>query len=132
MKILYLLAVYIHIVTVAVWFGAMLFEDPTSVRIMSRMAYKVHGIGGPSLAVLILTGAFMLYYRGVTWQSVIGGDFFATKYGQVFGLKFLFVLILIGFQTTMGNRPSQLSNFGYLLLVLLVIAVSVWLVRPII
>ena len=132
MKILYLLAVYIHIVTVAVWFGAMLFEDPTSVRIMSRMAYKVHGIGGPSLAVLILTGAFMLYYRGVTWQSVVGGDFFATKYGQVFGLKFLFVLILIGFQTTMGNRPSQLSNFGYLLLVLLVIAVSVWLVRPII
>ena len=132
MKILYLLAVYIHIVTVAVWFGAMLFEDPTSVRIMSRMAYKVHGIGGPSLAVLILTGAFMLYYRGVTWQSVVGGDFFSTKYGQVFGLKFLFVLILIGFQTTMGNRPSQLSNFGYLLLVLLVIAVSVWLVRPII
>lgn len=132
MKILYLLAVYIHIVTVAVWFGAMLFEDPTSVRIMSRMAYKVHGIGGPSLAVLILTGAFMLYYRGVTWQSVVGGDFFATKYGQVFGLKFLFVLILIGFQMTMGNRPSQLSNFGYLLLVLLVIAVSVWLVRPII
>jgi hypothetical protein len=132
MKILYLLAVYIHIVTVAVWFGAMLFEDPTSVRIMSRIAYKVHGIGGPSLAVLILTGAFMLYYRGVTWQSVVGGDFFATKYGQVFGLKFLFVLILIGFQTTMGNRPSQLSNFGYLLLVLLVIAVSVWLVRPII
>ena len=132
MKILYLLAVYIHIVTVAVWFGAMLFEDPTSVRIMSRIAYKVHGIGGPSLAVLILTGAFMLYYRGVTWQSVAGGDFFATKYGQVFGLKFLFVLILIGFQTTMGNRPSQLSNFGYLLLVLLVIAVSVWLVRPIV
>ena len=132
MKILYLLAVYIHIVTVAVWFGAMLFEDPTSVRIMSRIAYKVHGIGGPSLAVLILTGAFMLYYRGVTWQIVVGGDFFATKYGQVFGLKFLFVLILIGFQMTMGNRPSQLSNFGYLLLVLLVIAVSVWLVRPII
>ena len=130
MKILYLLAVYIHIVTVAVWFGAMLFEDPTSVRIMSRIAYKVHGIGGPSLAVLILTGAFMLYYRGVTSQSIISGEFFATRYGQVFGLKLLFVLILIGFQITIGNRPSQLSNFGYLLLVLLVIAVSVWLVRP--
>ena len=132
MTLLYLLAVYVHIVTVAVWFGAMLFEDPTSVRIMSRMAYKVHGIGGPSLVVLILTGAFMLYYRGVTWQSIIGGEFFATKYGQVFGLKFLFVLVLIGFQITIGNRPSQLSNFGYLILVLLVIAVSVWFVRPIV
>ena len=79
MTLLYLLAVYVHIVTVAVWFGAMLFEDPTSVRIMSRMAYKVHGIGGPSLMVLILTGAFLLYYRGVTWQSIIGGEFFATR-----------------------------------------------------
>ena len=96
------------------------------------MAYKVHGIGGPSLVVLTLTGAFMLYHRGVTWQSIIGGEFFATKYGQVFGLKFLFVLVLIGFQITIGNRPSQLSNFGYVILVLLVIAVSVWLVRPIV
>ena len=28
MKLLYLVAVYVHIVTFAVWFGAMLFEDP--------------------------------------------------------------------------------------------------------
>ena len=130
MTLLYLLAVYVHIVTVAVWFGAMLFEDPTSVRIMSRMAYKIHGIGGPSLVLLVLTGAFMLFYRGVTWQSVISGEFFSGDYGQVFGLKFLFVLLLIGFQLTIGNRPSKLI-YGYLLLVLAIIALSVWLVRPI-
>ena len=52
---------------------------PASVRIMSRMAYKIHGIGGPSLVVLVLTGAFMLFYRGVTWQSIIGGEFFADE-----------------------------------------------------
>src|ERR1700752_3616187 len=98
MKVLYLLAVYVHIVTVAVWFGAMLFEDPISVRVMSRIAYKIHGIGGPSLVLLVLTGAFMLVYRGVTWQSVISGEFFAGGYGQIFGLKFLLVFLLIGFQ----------------------------------
>jgi putative copper export protein len=129
MRLLYLLAVYVHIVTVAVWFGAMLFEDPASVRFLSRMAYRIHGIGGPSLFVLILTGTFMLHYRGVTLQSITSGQFFATSYGQVFGLKFLLVLLLIGFQITIGNRPSKL-NFGYVVATLAIIALSVWLVRP--
>ena len=131
MKVLYLLAVYVHIVTVAVWFGAMLFEDPTSVRFMSRIAYRIHGIGGPSILILVLTGAFMLFYRGVTWQNIISGQFFAETYGQVFGLKILLVALLIGFQITIGNRPSKLI-YGYLLLVLAIIALSVWLVRPIV
>ena len=130
MRVLYLLAVYVHIITFAVWFGAMLFEDPTSVRIMSRMAYRIHGIGGPSLLVLILTGAFMLSYRGVTWQDIVSGEFFAQRYGQVFGLKFFLVLVLIGFQITIGNKPSQLSNYSYLLVALAIVALSVWLVRP--
>jgi len=131
MKVLYLLAVYVHIVTTAVWFGAMLFEDPTSVRFMSRLAERIHGIGGPSLFILILTGGFMLFYRGVTWQNIISGQFFTGSYGQVFGLKFLLILLLISFQITVGHRPSKLV-YGYLLAVLLVIALSVWLVRPMI
>jgi uncharacterized membrane protein len=129
-NVLYLLAVYVHIVTVAVWFGAMLFEDPASVRFMSQVAYKIRGIGTPSLSVLILTGAFMLHYRGVTLQNIISGQFFTSTYGKVFGLKFLLVLLLITFQMTIGNRPSKLI-YGYLLVVLSVIALSVWLVRPI-
>jgi hypothetical protein len=131
MKVLYLLAVYVHIVTTAVWFGSMLFEDPASVRFMSRLAERIHGIGGPSLILLILTGSFMLFYRGVTWQSMISGGFFASRYGQLFGLKFLLVILLISFQITVGHRPSKLV-YGYLLAVLLVIALSVWLVRPMI
>src|SRR5438132_11859464 len=131
MKVLYLLAVYIHVLTGAVWLGAMLFEDPTSVRFMSRMAYRIHRIGGPSLLLLIVTGAFMLFYRGVTWKDVITGQFFSGTYGRVFGLKILLVLLLIAFQVTIGNRPSKLV-YGYLLAVLSIIALSVWLVRPIV
>jgi hypothetical protein len=131
MKLLYLLAVYAHVVTFAVWFGAMLFEDPTSVRFMSRIAYRIHGIGGPSILILVLTGAFMLFYRGVTWQNIISGQFFTVTYGQVFGLKILLVLLLIGFQITIGNRPSKLI-YGYLLVLLLIAGLSVWLVRPIV
>jgi len=131
MKILYLLAVYVHVVTVAVWVGAMLFEDPTSNRFFCRMAYKVRGIGGPSLVLLVVTGTFMLFYRGVTWEEISTGRFFDERYGQVFGVKFLLVLLLIGFQFTIGNKPSKFI-YGYLLVVLSVIALSVWLVRPVV
>jgi uncharacterized membrane protein len=130
MKALYLLAVYIHILTAAVWIGAILFEDPASHRFMCRMAYKIRGIGGPSLLLLVATGIFMLSYRGVTLQEVVTGQFFATRYGQVFGAKLFLVLLLIGFQITIGNKPSRLL-YGYLLVVLSVIALSVWLVRPV-
>jgi hypothetical protein len=82
--------------------------------------------------ILVSTGAFMLHHRGVTLESIMSGAFFGQRYGQVFGLKFLCVLLLIGFQVTIGNKPSQISNFGYLLVTLTVIGLSVWLVRPII
>ena len=103
----------------------------TRIRIASRVAYKIRGIGAPSLAILILTGAFMLSYRGVSWENILSGRFFTTSYGRVFGLKFVLVLILIGFQITIGNKPSKL-NFGYVFVTLTIIALSVWLVRPVI
>lgn len=96
---------------------------------MSRMAYRIHGIGGPSLLLLVLTGAFMLYYRGITWRNIIGGEFFSGSYGAVFAAKLLLVLLLMGLQVTIGNRPSKFV-YGYLLAVLAIIALSVWLVRP--
>jgi putative copper export protein len=131
MRLAYLAAVYLHIVTVAVWVGAILFEDPSSQRFFCRMAYKLRGIGGPSVVVLTATGAFMLFYRGVTWQEFSTGQFFAQRYGQLFGAKLVLFLILVGLQITIGNRPSKFV-YGYLLLVLIIVALSVWLVRPIV
>jgi hypothetical protein len=132
MTLLYLFAVYVHIVTVAVWLGAMLFEDPGSVRLASRVAYRIRGIGGPSLVVLILTGTVMLFHRGVTWQAFVTERPFSTTFGKVLGLKLLLVLVLISLQATIGNRPSKITNYGYLGVTLFIIALSVWLVRPII
>lgn len=130
MRVLYLFAVYVHIVTAAVWVGAMLFEDPASHRFMSRLVNKIHGIGGPCLVLLIGTGAFFLYLRGVALQELLSGRFFANAYGQVLGVKLLLVLFLIVLQITVGHRPSRLL-YAYLLTALVVIALSVWLVRPI-
>lgn len=130
MRALYLVAVYVHVLTAAVWLGAMLFEDPASHRFMCRLACRLRGIGGPSLAILIATGVFLLYARGVDVAAVASGRFFASRYGQVFAAKLALVALLVGLQVTRGNRPSR-ALYGYLLSVLLVVALSVWLVRPV-
>ena len=49
MRVIYLMAVYVHILTVTVWIGAMVFEDPKSVRmtsqIVDRMWLRASGFG---------------------------------------------------------------------------------------
>jgi putative copper export protein len=126
----YLVAVYVHIVTVAVWLGAMLFEDPSSNRFMARIVVRIRGIGWVSLLVLIATGVYMLAARGVSLDDV-SGRFFAQRYGQVFAAKLAFVVLLVGLQVTRGHRPSR-ALYGYLASMLIVIALSVWLVRPLV
>ncbi len=130
MSLPYLVAVYVHIVTVAVWLGAMLFEDPASRRFMARVAYQVRGIGWVSLTVLIATGALMLHLRGVGVGDVVSGAFFASSYGRVFAAKLALVSLLVVLQIVKGNRPSR-ALYGYLAAVLAVVALSVWLVRPV-
>jgi hypothetical protein len=130
MRLWYLAAVYIHIVTVGVWLGAMLFEDPASSRFTSRIAYKIRGIGWVSLLLLISTGVFMLHARGVGLDDFLSGRFFASRYGQVFAAKLALVALLVALQIVKGNRPSR-AIYGYLVSVLVVVALSVWLVRPI-
>jgi hypothetical protein len=127
----YLVAVYIHITTAAVWLGAMLFEDPTSRRFMSRIVDRIHGIGWISLLLLTITGIYMLHMRGVTVADVTSGRFFGERYGQVFGVKFAFVAVMATLQITRGHRPSR-ALYGFLASMLIVIALSVWLVRPLV
>jgi hypothetical protein len=153
MELLYLIVVWVHIVIAATWFGAMLFEDPSSTRFMARIAYRVRGLGGLSLLLLFVTGAFLLYARGVTFDGVVSGRIFAERYGQVlascravsapctylsagtiggaWAAKLGLVVFLVGLQATVGNRPSR-ALYVYMLCVLTVIALSVWLVRPLV
>jgi hypothetical protein len=131
MDVWYLVAVYVHITTAAVWLGAMLFEDPASDRFMTRIVQRIRGIGWVSLLILIATGVFMLHARGVELADIVSGRFFTARYGQVFAVKFALVALLAALQVTKGHRPSR-ALYGYLASMLIVIALSVWLVRPLV
>src|SRR5262245_62788903 len=108
MTVLYLIAIWIHILTLAAWLGAMLFEDPHSSRFFSHLVNKMHGIGWYAQAVLWTTGLFMLHYRGISPARLFSSDFLATPWGKMMWLKIGGVLTLAVFQALVGHRPSKL------------------------
>jgi uncharacterized membrane protein len=129
MSILYLVAVWTHIITVVVWIGHMFFGDPQSARFFSRIAERIHGIGWYAQAVLWTTGLFMLYFRGVNPGQLFSTDFFATSWGKAMWAKIILVFTLAVFQATVGHRPSKLI-FGYVIIAFVIVGISVVLVRP--
>ena len=132
MAVLYITAVWAHIVTVALWIGAMFFGDPQSERFFSRLfERKLNGIGWYAQAVLWITGLFMLYYRGVTIAQLFSEQFIATSWGRLMWIKITLVLTLGVFQVTVGHKPSKLV-YGYVLVAFATVGVGVLLVRPII
>jgi hypothetical protein len=130
MSVAYLIAIWVHILTVSVWIGAMLFEDPQSVRMTSRIVDRMGGIGWYAQAVLWTTGLFMLNHRGITPRRLVSSDFISSTWGQAMWAKLLLVLVLISFQIMVGHKPSKLV-YGYLLVSVIVVGISVFIVRPI-
>jgi hypothetical protein len=131
MTVLYLVAVWTHILTLAAWLGAMLFEDPQSDRFFSRLVNKLHGMGWYAQAVLWSTGLFMLNYRGISPGRLFSSEFMASTWGQVMWAKIALVLALGIFQATVGHQPSKLI-YGYVAVTVLIVGISVLLVRPVI
>jgi hypothetical protein len=130
MPILYIAAIWIHIITVCLWIGAMFFEDPHSTRFFCRLVDRVGGIGWYAQAILWATGLFMLNYRGISPGRLFSSDFVATSWGRAMWAKILFVLLLALFQALVGHKPSKLL-YGYILAAFAAVAISVMLVRPV-
>ena len=85
MVLLYVLAAWIHLLTVCLWIGAMFFGDPNSTRFFSRLfERKLKGIGWYAQAVLWFTGIFMLHYRGITLEEMFSADFVASTWGRLY------------------------------------------------
>jgi uncharacterized membrane protein len=127
---MYVFAVWVHILTVIVWIGAMLFEDPKSVRMTSQIADRMGGIGWYAQAVLWTTGLFMLNYRGIGPGDLFSSELLSSSWGRALWAKILLVLVLITFQIAVGHKPSKLV-YGYLLVSVVVVGLSVLLVRPV-
>lgn len=128
MDALYLLAIYVHICTIAVWIGAMFFQDPRSTRFPSRMVEKMHGVGWTAQAVVWTTGLFILNYRGVSVSRLFSAEFLGTSWGRALWVKLSLVLLMAVYQIIAGHKGLLAP---YLLTIFTIVAISVLLVRPI-
>ncbi len=129
MTTLYFLAVWVHILTVTVWIGAMVFEDPQSVRMTSRIVDRMGGIGWYAQAALWSTGLFMLNYHGISPRRLFSTDFISSAWGRAVWAKLSLVFLLILFQILVGHKPSKLV-YGYILVSIIIVGISVMIARP--
>lgn len=132
MRILYLLSVWLHILTAAVWIGGMIFLVAVLLPVIRRAEYRGHAadllhitgvrfrwLGWICLGLFVLTGIVNLAYRGFQWADVWNGTLWSGWFGSVLGVKLLLVALIfamsavhdfvIGPQTTamIARDPSH-------------------------
>jgi hypothetical protein len=137
----YQLNVILHLLAMCIWFGHMFFwtlvvgpvtnrfEVPETGRMLRQLSLRLGGLGWPALGILILTGAIMLRFRGVTLSEVISGEFFTNPFGRVLGIKFLLIAWMIFYQIAIGHRPAPRLIFINMAAALMILVLSILLVR---
>ena len=164
MTTLYLVSVWLHILAAMAWVGGMYFlvlvvvpwlragNQQNAGKFLSDTGRRFRSVGWVCFGVLLLTGTFNLWVRGVRVSSFTDAVWLASPFGRSVVLKLeLFVVVLmlsaihdfvVGPRATAALRegPSsprtqalrkQASFLGRVnaILALLVVAVAVTLVR---
>jgi len=109
MRTLYLLSVWMHVISAIVWIGGSVFlalilvpamrqsehRDVAAV-IVSWTGRRLRTVGWVCFALFIVTGTFNLGYRGYAWGDLFDGSLFAGPFGDTLAIKLIiFGLILI-------------------------------------
>lgn len=94
MHALYLLSVYLHIFSAIVWIGGMAFlvfvvvpwlrsgNEAVAGKLLRDTGLRFRSIGWTCFAVLVVTGSFNLWMRGVTLGSFADPAWLASAFGK--------------------------------------------------
>lgn len=102
MKTLYLVSIFIHVISAVFWIGGMLFiplillpsikKEPNRILMLYKTGVKLRFYGWISLSLLFLTGLLNMHFRGIPMSLEF---FIDNSYGRLFTHKVaLFILIL--------------------------------------
>jgi hypothetical protein len=97
--------------------------------ILRERSLFIGGLGWPALAVLVITGGYLLSFRGVTLDRVLSGAAFAGTQGSVLAVKLSAVALMVLYQAVFGHRSAPVAIYFNKLLALIVLGASVVLVR---
>jgi putative copper export protein len=127
MHTLYLISVFIHILSAAVWVGGMFFlilvlipvlRRPEHQGIFSGLFYQTgmrfRTVGWISLSLLIVTGTFNLAFRGYGISDLMTGRLFDGQFGRILMEKLIIVglilLISVVHDFWIGPKASELMR----------------------
>lgn len=107
MRVLYLASVWLHILATIVWAGGLFFlalvvvpwlrrgERITAATFLRQSGPRLRAVAWGCFAVLLLTGAFNLWMRGVRPADFGRAEWLASPFGQAVVLKLaLFAAVL--------------------------------------
>lgn len=103
----YQLVVFIHIIGAIGWVGGILFLRFVAVPAIRRLGaeertqlledigrrFRTFGYG--LLVLLALTGVVQAAAYGATWQNLLDGSFFQTRFGVRLGMKLFFIALML-------------------------------------
>lgn len=137
----YRLNIVLHILAAVLWLGHMFFwsvvvgpvtkriEPPETGLLLRQLSLRHGGLGWPALCLLVITGAAMLYHRGVTFRQVLSGQLFLDSFGRGLGIKFFLVGCMVLYQLFVGHRPAPRLIYLNMTVALVILWLSVLLVR---
>lgn len=133
--------VALHLLAVALWIGHMLVwsivagpalkrvEPPATAEMLRERMVYLGGLGWPALAVLVPTGLYLLWQRGIGLGDLVTLTFLDRPDGSAIAVKLALVVWMIAYQSIWGHRPAPIANWVNILAALGVLTCSVAIVR---
>jgi uncharacterized membrane protein len=104
---MYQLTVLVHILSAIVWVGGLIFLAlvvvpatrplPPAERgaLLNAIGRRFRLIGWVCIGLLAVTGTIASVSRGLTWENLLSGHYFASQFGQVLALKVGLVALMV-------------------------------------
>jgi uncharacterized membrane protein len=105
---LYKIAVAVHVLSAIIWVGGVLFMGMVAVpaarrlqprirrAVTTRLGMAFRPVGWTCLALLVVTGTYMMTSWGATWQNVFDLSFFQAPHTRLLGYKLVAVIVMLG------------------------------------
>ncbi len=134
---LFRVALMAHLLATFVWLGHMFFwsvfagpvlkkiQPPETAERLRAVSMRMGGLGWPALAVLSVTGAYLLAARGVALADLIRTSFWSDPASHVLGFKLFLVALMIAYQLVVGHRRAPRAIYLDMVAALLVLGASV-------
>lgn len=127
MRTLYLVAVWLHIISAMAWVGGMLFLvtvlvpllrtpqlRPQAAELFHALGMRFRVVGWITLGTLVTTGIFNVTMRGYRLEQLLNGEAYAGRWGTTLAVKLALVVAIVALSAVhdfwLGPRATRLAR----------------------